>query len=91
MNYLGYCEWSDEMDLVRYKQYLKQYIVEALQQSDGSTRGIAEHLSMIQIKGLLVMHREEKKRALADARQAFDEHRHWPLEIILKHLGVVLD
>ena len=32
------------MDRVRYQQYLKQYIAEAIQQSDGSTRGIAEHL-----------------------------------------------
>jgi hypothetical protein len=39
----------------------------------------------------LVMHREEKQRALADARQAFDEHRHWPLEIVLRHLGVSLE
>ncbi len=79
------------MDRERYQQYLKQYVAEAIQQSDGSTRGIAEHLSMIQIKGPLVLHREEKRRALADARQAFDEHRHWPLEIVLKHLGVALD
>jgi len=79
------------MDRVRYQQYLKQYITEAVQQSDGSTRGIAEHLSMLQVKGPLVMHREEKQRALADARQAFDEHRHWPLEIVLRHLGIALE
>jgi len=79
------------MDRVRYLQYLKQYITEAVQQSDGSTRGIAEHLSMLQVKGPLVMHREEKQRALADARQAFDEHRHWPLEIVLRHLGIALE
>ena len=79
------------MDRERYQQYLKQYVAEAIQKSDGSTRGIAEHLSMIQIKGPLVLHREEKRRALADARQAFDEHRHWPVEIVLKHLGVSLE
>jgi len=79
------------MDRLRYLQYLKQYITEAVQQSDGSTRGIAEHLSMLQVKGPLVMHREEKQRALADARQAFDEHRHWPLEIVLRHLGIALE
>jgi hypothetical protein len=79
------------MDRERYQQYLKQYIAEAIQHSDGSQRAIAEHLSTIQIKGVLVLHREEKRRALADARQAFDEHRHWPLEIILKHLGVSLE
>lgn len=79
------------MDRVRYQQYLKQYVADAIQQSDGSTRGIAEQLSTIQVKGLFVMHGEEKRRALADARQAFDEHRHWPLEIVLRHLGVSLE
>ena len=79
------------MDLVHYQQYLKQYINEAIQQSDGSNHGIAEHLSTIQVKGPVVLHREEKRRALADARQAFDEHRHWPLEIVLRHLGVALE
>jgi len=78
------------MNIQLYHQYLQQYVTEAVQESDGSVRGIAEQLSMIQVKGLLVSHRVEKQRALADARQAFDEHRHWPLEIILKHLGVTL-
>jgi hypothetical protein len=67
---------------------LKQYVNQAIQESDGSNRGIAEYLWSIQVKGLLVTHREEKRRALSDARQAFDEHRHWPQEIILSHLGI---
>jgi hypothetical protein len=25
-----------------------------------------------------VSHKDEKQRALDDARRAFDEHRHWP-------------
>ncbi len=79
------------MDRMLYQQYLSQYISEAIRHSDGSTRGIAEHLSTIQVKGAFVAHREEKQRALKDARQAFDDHRHWPLEIVLKHLGVTLD
>ncbi len=79
------------MNLARYQQFLEQYIREAIQNSDGSNRGIAEHLSTIQVKGVLVVHREEKQRALADARQAFDDHRHWPLEIVLRHLGVSLE
>jgi len=79
------------MNIQLYQQYLQQYVAEAVRESDGSVRGAAEHLSMIQVKGLLVTHKEEKRRALADARTAFDEHRHWPLEIILKHLGVTVD
>jgi hypothetical protein len=76
------------MNFLRYQQYLKAYVEQAIQESDGSNRGIAEHLWGIQVKGFLVSHREEKQRALNDARQAFDQHRHWPRDIILSHLGI---
>jgi hypothetical protein len=76
------------MDHLLYRRYLEQYVRQAVQASDGSVRGIAEELGTIRVGGLLSFHQEEKKRALADARRAFDEHRHWPLEIILSHLGV---
>lgn len=76
------------MDIKHYRQFLNQYVKEALEQSDGSVSRISEHLHEIQIKGLFVSHRDEKQRALRDARQAFDDHRHWPLEIILSHLGI---
>ncbi len=79
------------MDHKLYLEYLNQYVREAAAQSDGSVRGIAELLHARSVSGLLVRHREEKKRALHDAQQAFDEHRHWPLEIILGHLGVALE
>ena len=71
-----------------YQQYLQAYIDQAARESDGSVRGIYERLTQMNVKGLVVRHREEKKRALADAQQAFVEHSHWPLEIILSHLGV---
>jgi hypothetical protein len=71
-----------------YQEYLQQFVTQAIQNSDGSNRGIYELLSEMQVKGLLVRHREEKRRALEDARRAFDEHRHWPLEIILSQLGI---
>jgi hypothetical protein len=74
-----------------YRRYLQEYVAQARQASDGSVRGIAEELGAIHVSGLLVTHKEEKKRALADARRAFDEHRHWPLEIILSHLGLAAD
>jgi hypothetical protein len=76
------------MDHTLYRRYLNEYVRRAVQASDGSVRGIAEELGAIHVGGLLVQHKEEKQRALADARRAFDEHRHWPLEIILSHLGV---
>jgi hypothetical protein len=79
------------MDIGLYRKYLQQYVIEGIQNSDGSNRGIAEHLDTIQIKGFFgffIKHKEERLRALADARQAFDRNRHWPLDIILSHLGV---
>jgi len=76
------------MDIGLYRQYLQQYVQEALENSNGTNAGIAENLHAKKISGLLVIHKDEKKRALADACKAFDEHRHWPLDIILSHLGV---
>lgn len=76
------------MDIQRYQHYLNEYVHLALRESDGTNRGIAERLSEIQVRGWFVMHREEKQRALSDARKAFDDHRHWPTDIVLSHLGV---
>lgn len=76
------------MNIVLYRRYLQQFVKEAIDNSDGSNAGIAGFLGEKRISGILVQHREEKGRALADAKRAFDEHRHWPLEIVLSHLGV---
>lgn len=75
------------MDHQRYERYLNEYVQTAVRESDGTARGIAERLGEFHV-GRFSFHREEKLRALRDARQAFDEHRHWPVEIILKQLGV---
>lgn len=80
--------YLSSMDHNLYQRYLREYVAQARQASDGSVRSIAEELGAIHVGGLLVLHKEEKRRALADARRAFDEHRHWPLEIILAHLGL---
>jgi len=74
-----------------YERYLHQYIQEAIRNSDGSNRGIYEILAEQQVRGLLVRHKTEKQRALADARKAFDEYSHWPLDIVLSHLGISLE
>ena len=76
------------MDIGLYRQYLQQYVQEALENSNGTTAGIAEYLHAKNVSGLLVRHKDEKRRALADAQKAFDDHRHWPLDIVLSHLGV---
>ncbi len=79
------------MDNQLYHRYLQEYVTQAIKNSNGTIPSIAEELELIRISGFLTRHKEEKKRALADARQAFDEHRHWPLDIILSHLGVESD
>jgi len=79
------------MNVALYRRYLQQYVREAIANSDGTNAGIAEYLSVLNISGFLVKHRVEKQRALADAQQAFNEHRHWPLKIVLSHLGVEED
>ena len=76
------------MNRALYIQYMQKYVNQATQESDGTPRAIYEYLSEMQVKGLIVRHRVEKQRALKDARLAFDEHRHWPLDIILSHLGI---
>lgn len=76
------------MDGKRYQQYLEQFVREAIEQSDGSVQQITERLHERVVKGAFVAHRIEKERALADAQTAFAGHSHWPLEIILSHLGI---
>lgn len=75
------------MDIKRYNQYLREYLAQALKGSDMTNRGIAERLGEIQVGRWFVSHKVEKQRALYDLRVAFEEHRHWPLDIVLSHLG----
>jgi len=76
------------MDIGLYRHYLNKYIQEAFKNSDGTKAGVSEYLAEIKIGGVLTRHKEEKRRAVVDAKNAFNEHRHWPVEIILSHLGV---
>ncbi len=76
------------MNRALYQQYMQQYIHQAIRESNGTPGEVYELLAEMQVKGLLTRHKVEKKRALTDARLAFDEHRHWPLAIILSHLGI---
>ena len=76
------------MDIVLYRKYLVEYVRAAYVNSDGSKYGMAEYLGTISYPGRFTRHKEEKRRALSDARIAFDEHRHWPLDIIVSHLGL---
>lgn len=76
------------MNIERYQGYLQQYVQEAIQNSSGSNSAIYEYLDNIKPAGRFSTHKEEKRRALKDAQVAFSEHRHWPLNIVLSHLGV---
>lgn len=76
------------MELGEYRKWVEQYVKDALQKSDGTNAGIAEYLSMVKPAGRFSPHREEKNLALTDVRKAFDEHRHWPLSIIISFLGI---
>ncbi|RPI84301.1 MAG: hypothetical protein EHM41_13745 [Chloroflexi bacterium] len=79
------------MNRILYEQYLKEYIREAIENSDGTNSGISQYLSGLRIPGRFTRNKEEKIRAIKDAQSAFEEHRHWPRDIVLSHLGLELD
>jgi hypothetical protein len=78
------------MNIGAYRRYLEQYVQEAVDHSDGTPAGILEYLGTIKITGWVVRDKEEKQRALQAAIKAFQEHRHWPIDIIFSHLGVTI-
>lgn len=75
------------MNIGAYRQALEKYVTEAVQNSDGTNTGISSYLWNIKIPRLS-LNRYERQRALEDARHAFDDHRHWPVDVILSHLGL---
>jgi len=79
------------MNIGLYRKYLNLYVREAIENSDGSRSGISEYLGSIKVSGFLTRDKDEKKRAIQDAKNAFDDHRHWPLQIIVSHLGLEED
>ncbi len=79
------------MNVELYRRFLQDYVRSAIANSSGTNTGIYEYLASIRIGKYFVQHKEEKERALADARRAFEEHRHWPLQIVLSHLGIDAD
>ena len=71
-----------------YRRYLQEYVQEAIDNSDGTNSGISSYLWEKKLGRFLVSNKNEKQRALNDARKAFDDHRHWPQPIVLSHLGI---
>jgi hypothetical protein len=77
------------MDRGLFRRYMQEYIKEALANSDGSTTGVSRYLwEKTLASGLLARHKKEKNEALSEARKAFDEHRHWPVDIVIAQLGI---
>jgi hypothetical protein len=77
------------LDRGLYRKFLEEFVREAIAQSDGTNAGIRDYLRNIpQASGLLARHKAEKSLALADALNAFEEHRHWPVHMVLAHLGI---
>jgi hypothetical protein len=75
------------VDIGVYRQALEKYVSEALQNSDGTHSGISSYLWNIKLSRF-TLNRYEKQRALEDARRAFDDHRQWPIDVILSHIGL---
>jgi hypothetical protein len=76
------------MDLGLYRRYLEEFVIEAIQNSNGTNAGISEYLWSKKMAGRYSKHREEKNTALVELRKSFDDHRHWPLSIIISFLGI---
>ena len=76
------------MDLGVYWRYLDELVQEALENSDRSNESISNYLWTKKKPGRLTRHRHEKTKALEEARRAFDDHRHWPVDVVISHLGI---
>ncbi len=79
------------MEYGLYHHYLEQFVIEALDNSDGTNAEISRYLWAKRIPRFLTRHRTVKLKALNEARKAFDEHRHWPLDIVISHMGLDRD
>ncbi|MBI5303283.1 MAG: hypothetical protein HY868_14205 [Chloroflexi bacterium] len=79
------------LDHKLYKRYLTEYLRDGIANSDGTNAGIIEWLMQQKEPGRFASHRNERIRALSDARAAFNEHRQWPTEIVLSFIGVKPD
>ncbi|HWQ84441.1 MAG TPA: hypothetical protein VN363_07740 [Anaerolineales bacterium] len=71
-----------------YRQCLQETVQEAIDHTDGSNLQISEYLWSMKVSGWFTRNKLEKKKAIEEARAAFDNHRHWPLAIVISHLGL---
>lgn len=71
-----------------YRKYVKEYLLEAIRNGGSATRSIYTAIVETPLPGRFARHRDERRRALQDIKEAFEGHLHWPLEMILSHLQV---
>jgi len=76
------------MDYKLFSKYMHEYLKEAMASGHNNPTEIASYLEEIPLPGRFARNKVERVRALREVRQAFNEHRHWPLDIILSHLGI---
>jgi len=79
------------MDHEAYEKYRRQYLKKAYQESDHTPQAIYRALTEIRQPGRFAFNRDEKMRALRDLESAFEDRRHWPLDIILSHIDISLE
>ncbi len=78
------------MDHAKYEKFRRQYLQQALDATNRTPSEIYRALTEIPRPGRFAFDKEEKLRGLHDLQQAFEDRRHWPLDIILSHLGIEL-
>jgi hypothetical protein len=76
------------MDQKLYRQFMREYLREALEKSDGTNSGMSNYLMQQIEPGRFSRHRDEKIRALNEVQRTFSEHRHWPVDMIFTYLGI---
>ncbi|MBS1250111.1 MAG: hypothetical protein MAG431_01701 [Chloroflexi bacterium] len=71
-----------------YRQYLHEYVLEALEKEDDDVSAAADYLLDKKKPFLLAKNRKEKRAALKRAQKLFQESRDRPAWIVLKSIGL---
>jgi hypothetical protein len=75
------------MDQKLFIKYLRNYTLQALEQTGDDVSQAAAYLEDLKKPGILTRDRLEKKAALEHARKIFKESRQRSLYVVLKSLG----
>jgi len=75
------------MDQKLFLYYLRDYTLQALDQTGDDVSQAANYLEDLKNPGILTKDRQEKKAALERARKVFKESRQRSLYVVLKSLG----